>query len=142
MENKKQEFRTDTGTQVKFLKGVGEARARQLGKLGVITVLDLFETFPRSYIQRRVEPAIHDLKAGDSVSLTTMICWVEERKTHRGKTLLNVGISDGKATLVCTWFAYPAAYPNLFTPGGTVWVAATLTEYNGQLQLIDRKSVV
>ena len=42
MENKKEDFRTDTRTQVKYLKGVGEVRARQLANLGIATVMDLF----------------------------------------------------------------------------------------------------
>lgn len=136
MENKKEDFRTDTRTQVKYLKGVGEVRARQLANLGIATVMDLFEHFPRAYINRKVQPSIHDLNPGDAISLTTMICWVDERKTRKGKSVLSVGISDGKATLVCTWFSYPSAYPGMFKPGGTLWVAGNLTEYNGQLQLM------
>lgn len=133
---KKPEYRDDTRMEVKYLKGVGEARARQLAKVGVKTVLDLFEYFPRAYISRRINQSIIEMRPGDNIALTCMISWVDERRTHKGKTILNVGISDGKATLVCTWFTYSKSYPGLFKPGSHVWVAGQLSEYNGQLQLM------
>jgi ATP-dependent DNA helicase RecG len=132
----KAEYRKDTSTPVKYLKGVGEVRARQLGNVGIKTVLDLFEYFPRTYINRTCNPSILELIAGQNIALTTMISWVDERRTHKGKSILNVGVSDGRATLVCTWFSYPAKYLELFKPGSTLWVAGLLSEYNGQLQLM------
>ncbi len=132
----KAEFIKDTGTQVKFLKGVGEVRARQLAKLGINTVGDLMEHFPRAYIARKLNPSLRELKPGDNIALTTMISWVDERSTRKGKNLLNVGISDGRFTIVCSWFSYPKSFPQLFKPSATLWVAGTLSDYNGQLQLM------
>ncbi len=126
----------DTSTPIQFLKGVGEVRARQLDKLGIRTVLDLMEYFPRNYITRMLQPAIRGLRPGDGIALTAMINWVDEYPSRGGKKILNVGISDGYATLVCTWFHYPKTYPSLLKPGTNIWVAGTLSEYNGQLQLM------
>ncbi|MCB5246329.1 MAG: ATP-dependent DNA helicase RecG [Candidatus Cloacimonetes bacterium] len=126
----------DTSTPVKFIKGVGEARARQLAKIGITTVMDLFEYFPRSYIHRKIEPAIFELKPGDNIAITTMICWVNEKSTRNGKLMLNVGVSDKHSTLICTWFNYPKNLIQMFKPGNMVWVAGTLSEYNGQLQIM------
>ncbi|HPK83442.1 MAG TPA: ATP-dependent DNA helicase RecG [Candidatus Syntrophosphaera sp.] len=132
----KAEFVKDTRTPVKFIKGVGEVRSRQLAKLGINTVLDLMEHFPRAYIARKLNPSLRELKPGDNIALTAMISWVDERRTRKGKNLLEVGISDGRAAIVCSWFSYPKSFPGLFKPGAMLWVAGNLTEYNGQLQLI------
>ncbi len=132
----KAEYIMDTRMPVKFLRGVGEGRARQLAKLGIETVGDLMEYFPRAYIARVLNPSLHELKPGDTIALTTMISWVDERSTRKGKNLLNVGISDGRSTLVCSWFSYPKSFPGLFKPGATLWVTGMLSEYNGQLQLM------
>ncbi|HNU54774.1 MAG TPA: ATP-dependent DNA helicase RecG [Candidatus Syntrophosphaera sp.] len=132
----KAEFVKDTRTPVKFLKGVGEVRSRQLAKLGINTVLDLMEHFPRAYIARKLNPSLRELKPGDNIALTAMISWVDERRTRKGKNLLEVGISDGRAAIVCSWFSYPKSFPGLFKPGAMLWVAGNLTEYNGQLQLM------
>ncbi len=132
----KAEYIKDTRMPVKYLKGVGEVRARQLAKLGLVTVRDLMEYFPRDYIARMLDPAIHELKPGDTIAMTTMISWVDERSTRKGKNMLHVGISDGRATITCSWFSYPKNLPEKFKPGATLWVTGTLSEYNGQLQLM------
>ena len=132
----KAEFVKDTRTPVKYLKGVGEVRARQLAKLGIKTVGALMEYFPRAYIARKLNPSLRELKPGDNIALTAMVSWVDERSTRKGRNLLNVGISDGRATITCSWFSYPKSFPGLFKPGATVWVAGSLSEYNGQLQLM------
>ena len=113
---------------VMYLKGVGEHRARLLAKLGVQTVLDLMELFPRTYLSRLVNPTLGELQVGDLVSLTAEISWVDAKPTSKGKKILSVGVNDGKIGLTCVWFAYPQGYLNLFKPGKTIW--------------LDRKSVV
>ncbi len=136
MDNTQPQTRTGPHTEVKYLKGVGEQRARLLKNLGISTILDLMEFFPRDYLARKLNPSIKELRPEDYVAFTTMISWVDERRTHGGKKLLNVGVSDGKATLVCAWFNYPTAYATLFKPGSLLWVSGQLSEYNGQLQLM------
>ena len=121
---------------VKFLKGVGENRARLLGKLGITTVLDLLEHFPRAYINRKLNPSLFDVQVGDRIAFTAMISWVDTRHTPKGKVILNVGVSDSKVAIVCSWFSYPKAYETLFKPGRLVWLTGTLSEFNGQFQML------
>lgn len=87
----KAEFVKDTRTPVKFLKGVGEVRSRQLAKLGINTVLDLMEHFPRAYIARKLNPSLRELKPGDNIALTAMISWVDETQDPQGKKLARGG---------------------------------------------------
>ena len=39
----------DLNTDVRYIKGVGEAKAKALGKLGIATLQDLIGYFPRRY---------------------------------------------------------------------------------------------
>ena len=39
----------DLNTDVRYIKGVGEAKAKALGKLGIATLGDLIGWFPRRY---------------------------------------------------------------------------------------------
>lgn len=122
-------------TPVKFIKGVGEHRARLLAKLGVETVQELMELFPRAYLSRILNPTLMDLQVSEMVSLTAEISWVDVKRSSKGKNILNVGVNDGRVGLVCVWFSYPPKYEKLFQPGKRVWLSGTLSEYGGQLQL-------
>ncbi len=134
MDNAKQPMAIHS--EIKFLKGVGEVRARKLAKLGIRTILDLMETFPKAYISRKLSPALAEVQPGDPIAFTAMISWVDVRSSNKGKNILNVGVSDGKLGLICSWFSYPAVYETLFKPGRLVWLNGILSEYNGQLQMV------
>jgi len=121
---------------IKYLKGVGEVRSRWLANLGINSVWDLMRFFPHHYIRRGVNAAIYELEPGMNVAMTVMISWMDVRLTARNQKQLNVGVSDGKSCITCTWFNYPPAYEKTFRQGQTLWINGTVTEYNGQLQII------
>lgn len=125
-----------TGAEVKFLKGVGETRARMLAKLGVHRVIDLMEHFPRNYISREINPALHEVQPGDHLAFSANISWVDVRPTKKGRKMVNVGVNDGHKTLVCTWFLFPSWYEKVLKPGHSVWVNGVVSEYNRQLQML------
>jgi len=104
------ETQTETGlaTPVRYVKGVGEARAEQLARLNIITVGDLLLTLPRRYEDRRQLQPMNDLKSGDftTVAGSVVSCgWVKPRF---GKGFFEVILSDGKGIVRCRWFQ--AAY--------------------------------
>ncbi len=127
---------TDLNSEVKYLKGVGENRAKLLRKLGIKTILDLMEHFPKDYISRKLSASLSDLKPGDILAFTAMISWVDVHLSTKGKSILSVGVSDGNVGIICSWFSYPAIYTKLFTPGRLVWLNGTITEFNGQLEML------
>ena len=43
----------DLSTDVRYIKGIGEQRAKALNKLGICTLRDLIAWFPRKYDDRR-----------------------------------------------------------------------------------------
>lgn len=130
-------YNTDlNNTPVQFVKGVGEARARLLAKLGVESILDLMELFPRLYISRTVNPRFAQMQEGDMVAMTANISWIDEQYTARGKKVLNLGVNDGDVGIVCKWFKYHRGYLQSFIPGNKIWLSGMVSAYNGQLQLV------
>lgn len=121
---------------VKFLKGVGENRARILGNMGIVNILDLLEYFPKAYVNRKLNPSLSNIQPGDILAFTAMISWVDVRSTSKGKQILNVGVSDGKSAVVCSWFSYRKAYEQQFIPGRLLWLSGMLSEFNGQYQMV------
>ncbi len=120
---------------IKFVKGVGEARARQLARLGIDTVKDLMEFFPVNYISRKMNAILSDVSLGEKISLTAMISWVDVRAAKNGMNILTLGVTDGTSPLICTWFRYPPQFEKQFLPGHYIWLSGTLNDYNGQMQL-------
>ena len=122
-------------TEIKFLKGVGEHRAKLLNKLGVFTLNDLLEFFPRDYILRDAKSSIGELEIGRRSSLTAEI--VSIRETQRGRQRqLNVVLSDGEYNLLCTWFRYGAWLTDMLQQGQKVWVSGMITSFRDQFQII------
>jgi ATP-dependent DNA helicase RecG len=60
---------SELNKEIKYLKGVGEARARLFKKLGVVTLRELLRYFPRDYEDRTVFKKIAELSDGESVTV-------------------------------------------------------------------------
>lgn len=90
-------------TPVKYIKGVGPKRSQKLGKLGISTLEDLLEFFPRDYEDRRKLIPISLLKEGEKVVTKGVITNIE--KTKRGNlTIISAVLSDGIYQLLLKWF--------------------------------------
>ena len=55
----------DLGTNVRYIKGIGETRAKALEKLGITTLRELIGFFPRRYEDRSVIYPIRELPGGE-----------------------------------------------------------------------------
>ena len=54
-------------TGVRYIKGIGEKRAKALSKLGIETLYDLVTFFPRGYEDRRRFKRLNELTPGETV---------------------------------------------------------------------------
>lgn len=63
----------DLTTDVRYVKGIGEQRAKSLEKLGIRTLKDLISYFPRAYDDRRAYKKIRDLEEGENVCVEAMV---------------------------------------------------------------------
>jgi ATP-dependent DNA helicase RecG len=130
------EKRNPLQTDIKFLKGVGEYRARLLNKLGIETIEHLFEYFPRDYINRTNESRIRNLRFDHHFSIVGRIMAVEKRTTAAKKSHLNVMITDGEDALMLTWFSFGKWFSKQFEIGKQIWVSGIVTEFRNQPQIV------
>ncbi len=91
-------------SEVRFLKGVGEARAKILEDKGIRTVEDLLYYVPRKYQDRRHPKAIAELTAGETATVVAQVAGAQLRQLRRGPTLFEVTLIDGLHRLACKWF--------------------------------------
>ena len=89
------------------LKGVGEATAKSLAKLGVHTVLDVLMYYPRRYIDRSREARIADLEVGEEATILVKVVRTEKRQVRSGRSMVIADVTDGSSYLKVTFFNQP-----------------------------------
>ena len=95
----------DLTTDIRYIKGIGEQRAKALNKLGITTLRDLISWFPRKYDDRRQARRIADLVPGESACVAAMIA-AEPKVSHirKGMDLIKVRAVDETGVLDITFF--------------------------------------
>ncbi len=96
----------DTGLNapVTRLPGVGPVNAKRLQRLGVETIADLLQHFPRRYVNYATLKPIGRLHVGEQVTVIGNVWDFGERKTRGGKTLVHAIVSDASGSIQATWF--------------------------------------
>jgi len=95
----------DLETDVRFISGIGEQRAKALGKLGIFTLRDLISYFPRKYEDRRNTRRIAELQPGESACVAAMVA-APPTLSHirRGLDLVKLRAVDESGALDVTFF--------------------------------------
>ena len=95
----------DLNTDVRYIKGIGEAKAKSLGKLGIATLGDLINWFPRRYEDRREIKPISQLIPGEPACVSAMIA-SEPKLSHirKGMDLVKVRAVDDTGALDVAFF--------------------------------------
>lgn len=95
----------DLQTDVRYIKGIGEARAKALSKLGIGTLQDLIGYFPRRYEDRTMTRSIRELEIGETVCVRAMIA--QDPTANRisgGRTVVKARAVDDSGALDLTFF--------------------------------------
>jgi ATP-dependent DNA helicase RecG len=115
---------------------LGDKSAKSFAKnLGLVSVADLLQHYPRRYSTRGELTPITNLPVGESVSIVAEVVDARERRTKgRVSHILEVRITDGSGFLSLTFFNQAWRQKNLL-PGTRGLFAGKIGEYQGKLQL-------
>src|SRR5690349_2884106 len=94
------------GDSVTNIKGVGAELAKKLAILGVHTIQDLIENFPRRYDDFSHVMRIKQLKPG-AVTIEAEIKQVKGRYVRRGMHVTEAIASDDTDSVRLVWFNQP-----------------------------------
>jgi len=95
----------DLSTDVRYIKGVGDVRAKSLTKLGITTLGDLVSYFPRAYDDRRSFSSIRDLTIGETRSVRAIVASAPSlQRVRRGLDLVKFRAVDESGQLNITFF--------------------------------------
>ncbi len=95
----------DLSTDVRYIKGIGEQRAKALSKLDIRTLRDLISWFPRKYDDRTQVKKIADLVPGEAACVAAMIASPPTvSHIRKGMDLVKVRAVDETGVLDVTFF--------------------------------------
>jgi ATP-dependent DNA helicase RecG len=89
---------------VKYLKGVGPARAEVLGSRGIRTVEDLLHHPPFRYEDRARLARIRDLVPGQTATVLAKVLTCGLMRTRKGLYIYDLAATDSTGMLRCKWF--------------------------------------
>ncbi|MDX2180271.1 MAG: ATP-dependent DNA helicase RecG [Bryobacteraceae bacterium] len=129
----------DLSTSLKYLKGVGPARALQLEAKGLLTVEDLLAYPPFRYEDRRNLKPISQLAPGEMANVigevkSARLAGFRNRKLGLFELVVS---DDSRARLACKWF-HGGYLENVFTPGQRVSLFGKVEfdSYSGDLSML------
>ena len=92
-------------TDIRYIKGVGEARAKALAKLGVTDLRSLLSYFPRAYEDRRACKKITGLVPGEMSCVCAVVAGEAKlSRIRKGLDLTKVQLADTTGRLNVTFF--------------------------------------
>ncbi|MDR2022392.1 MAG: ATP-dependent DNA helicase RecG [Hungatella sp.] len=95
------------------LKGIGEKTGKLFQKVGVITVGDLLEYYPRAYDTYEEPCPIGDLKPDQVMSVAGMLYKTPDVKRYSHIQVITTTLKDVTGTLLLTWYNMPYLHSTL-----------------------------
>lgn len=95
----------DLQTDVRYIRGIGETRAKALAKLGIYTLADLIGYFPRGYEDRTLTRPIRELVVGESACVRAMVAGdPTAARISGGRTIVKARAVDESGVLELVFF--------------------------------------
>lgn len=86
------------------IKGVGEKTANAFKKIGIETVQDLIEHYPRGYEQFGMPEFISQIREDDTVTIEASLVKTPRLKRIGHLQIINAEVKDNSGVLLLTWF--------------------------------------
>ena len=118
---------------VTVLRGVQDATARLLSRLGVYTVRDALLHFPFRYDDFSELKPIAELEPGVNQTVVGTVWEVEARRTRNNRPLVTATLTDESGVISVSWFNQEYIARQI-APGDPIVVSGKPTEFNNRLQ--------
>ena len=92
---------------IDVLKGIGEKTKKAFQRIGIETIQDLLEHYPRGYEEFGMPVCISQITEGDTVTIEASLVKSPSSKKVRNLQILNAEVRDHTGTLSVTWFNMP-----------------------------------
>jgi ATP-dependent DNA helicase RecG len=110
---------------IQYIKGVGPIKATLLAKLGIFTIGNLLEHYPRRYEDRSQRKMINNLIDGQVETFRAKVMSCRESKPRRGLCITKLTARDETGEVQLVWFNQPHK-KKLYKPGIDVLVTGKI----------------
>ena len=95
----------DLNTDIRYIRGIGENRAKAMGRLGIYTLGDLINYFPRAYEDRTLIRTIDSVVPEETACIRAMVVGEPKlSRIRRGLELVKLRVVDDTGSLDITFF--------------------------------------
>lgn len=112
------------------IKNVGEKRAKLLNSLGIYTIADLIEYFPRDYDDRSNVKSIKDVEEEQVNTIKGFVVSKPETLFKKNISITKTRVDDGTAAIECVWYNQPYIKNNLKPKSQYVFTGKVVCKYN------------
>jgi len=130
----------DLSMPVQFVKGVGPAKAKAFAKLGVETLGDLLEYFPRDWVFMPDPVKIVDARVGSDVCLVGIVEHTDYQR-YRRTPMFKATLADDTGLCEIVWF-HGGYLQGQLEPGKVMMVSGKLNRYQYHLRMTNPKFVI
>lgn len=93
--------------KINVIKGIGEKTEKILNKLGIMTVQDLIEHYPRGYEEYEKPVPIGQIREGYTMAIEASLYATPKLKRVRNLQIINAQVKDASGQMYLTWFNMP-----------------------------------
>ena len=122
-------------TSITYLKGVGSRKASILKEAGILTLDDLFDYFPRRYLDRRAMKSIGTLADGETVTVVGTVIKTQLDGERRGNARFKAWLGDATGVLELTWFRGVRYFSRSVVPGESYAVHGKVSYFGRHAQM-------
>ncbi|MCW8796359.1 MAG: ATP-dependent DNA helicase RecG [Chlorobium sp.] len=120
---------------VTCIRGVGPRKAALLGQSGIETIADLYDFFPRRYLDRRTIKPVNGLVEGELATVVGTVKKVYRQHARPGHSRLNVTLVDKSGELELVWFRSVFHVSAALRQGDTLAVHGRVVFFGRQRQM-------
>ena len=117
-------------SSIQSINGIGENRVVALAEVGISTIGDLLDYFPRKHLDRTTLTSTSDLKKGTHATIIGKVEVAGIRQNKRRKYFQAI-LSDGKGMLTLTWFNGASYMNKTIKVGDRLAVSGNIDFFNG-----------
>ena len=97
----------ESNDRISVIKGIGEKTEKLLMKLGIQTVQDLLEHYPRGYEEFERPVMITSIAEGATMAIEASLAMTPKIKRVRNLQIVTAQVKDASGSMYLTWFNMP-----------------------------------